>query len=462
MTLGAPDQDQALVGPAFAGSEVVWGERTLPGTSRAELSVLAAAPGAHGSTLFSTRPQLSMEDEIDPLGLVASPRRIAFAYQVQAPQCGPMSGACGLPDLPEARSAAAFSGPLGGPFRRLAGDSLKNGAIGLSGEEVVLAEPVNKGGADYDSAYVEDLASGAPARDVGAVGASGVYVAGSYMASSTLNSINVTTLAGKPVYSVLAPTAHLAECAPDANGVHRYPEGATASCGYALGADGTLAIASMEPGGLYWASPAQPQLHPIAVTLASPLVAIANDEIVYLSPVGAHDTQLSLTGLTGGTRPISAPIDGGGEAVSGLAFNGTSVAWADHCVYAGDVPAAASSTPPNPACQAVAVHPRVSRCATFHARGSKYGVYIADGHVKCSVAVRILTAVDSGKGKIVEHGSSAGSYVLYRGWLCPFGNMGEQTCEHSGRPVNNPSQDIASLSCAIERGCPVQAGFPNE
>jgi hypothetical protein len=103
-----------------------------------------------------------------------------------------------------------------------------------------------------------------------------------------------------------------------------------------------------------------------------------------------------------------------------------------------------------------------SRCGTFHAKGAEYGVYIADGHVKCSVATAVLRAIDSGKGKIVEHGSSADSYVLYKGWLCPFGNMGEQTCEHSGHPVNNPSQDIASLSCSIERGCPVRAGFPNE
>jgi hypothetical protein len=103
-----------------------------------------------------------------------------------------------------------------------------------------------------------------------------------------------------------------------------------------------------------------------------------------------------------------------------------------------------------------------SRCGTFHAKGSEYGVYIADGHVKCSVATAVLQAIDSGEGKIVEHGSSADSYVLYKGWLCPFGNMGEQTCEHSGRPVEDPSQDIASLSCSIERGCPVRAGFPNE
>jgi hypothetical protein len=103
-----------------------------------------------------------------------------------------------------------------------------------------------------------------------------------------------------------------------------------------------------------------------------------------------------------------------------------------------------------------------SRCATFHARGAEYGVYIADGHVGCNVATAVLRAVDSGKGKVVNNGNSANSYVLYKGWLCPFGNMGEQTCEHSRQPVNNPSQDIASLSCSIERGCPARAAFSNE
>jgi hypothetical protein len=123
--------------------------------------------------------------------------------------------------------------------------------------------------------------------------------------------------------------------------------------------------------------------------------------------------------------------------------------------------AAACSIALAPQASASGTHP-ASRCATFHTKSAKYGVYIADGHVKCSVAVGILEAVDSGKGKIVEHGSSADSYVLYKGWLCPFGNMGEQTCEHSADPVENPSQDIASLSCSIERGCPMRAGFPNE
>jgi hypothetical protein len=99
------------------------------------------------------------------------------------------------------------------------------------------------------------------------------------------------------------------------------------------------------------------------------------------------------------------------------------------------------------------------RCGTFHAKGTEYGVYVADGHVNCAAATVILKAIDSGKGKIVEHGSSADSYVLYGGWLCPFGNMGEQTCEHSGHPVNNPTQDIASLSCSFDTGCPKRTKF---
>ncbi len=103
-----------------------------------------------------------------------------------------------------------------------------------------------------------------------------------------------------------------------------------------------------------------------------------------------------------------------------------------------------------------------SRCGTFHAKGAEYGIYIADGHVTCGAATGILKAIDSGKGKIVNNGDSADSYVLYGGWLCPFGNMGEQTCEHSKHPVSNPSQDIASLSCPIEAGCPKQAEFANE
>jgi hypothetical protein len=247
---------------------------------------------------------------------------------------------------------------------------------------------------------VEDLASGAPARHVGKVSAFGVSVAGPYMASSGFDEITVMTLGGAPVYSVLMPSADVPECAPDSNGVGKDPESErpTASCGYALGADGTLAIASSNPRGLYWASPAQPQLHPIAVTLASSLVAISGEEIVYLSPVGAHDAQLSITNLSGSTRSISSPIDGGGEAVSGLAFNGTSVAWADqHCVYAGSEPAATPSGPPDPACEAVTIEPGADDAAKVAANG-RVRLGLSCQYSPCSGSLMLTTVLDTSVG----------------------------------------------------------------
>ncbi len=113
--------------------------------------------------------------------------------------------------------------------------------------------------------------------------------------------------------------------------------------------------------------------------------------------------------------------------------------------------------------QAVATGTHLSsRCVTFRTKGTEYGVYVGDGHVKCSVATGILKAIASGKGKYVNNGFSYNSYTLYGGWLCPSGNMGEQTCEHSKHLVSNPSQDIASLSCSFGTGCPKRAAFPNE
>jgi hypothetical protein len=399
-TLGATTQYQALVGPAFAASEVVWGERSLPGASagtpRSEFSVLAAVPGAHGSTLFSAPAPASVEESTKPLGLVASPTLLAFAYQLEAPQCGAASLACGQPDLPEVRSVAAFGGPPAGPFRRFGGPSLKNGAIGLSGDEVVLAEPVH-GGTGGETAYVEDLATGTPARELGPVASSGLSVAGTYVASSIANEIAVTTLAGTPVYSVLLP-AGTEGCTSDSNGVGRDHEGEPGeSCGYALDADATLAIATGGPGGLYWASPAQPQLHPIAVDLASPLVAIANDEIVYVTPAGAMGAQLALTDLSGNARPISFPVEGGAEGISGLAFDGTNVAWTDGCIYAGSVPASAPTGPPAPACEAVTIESEFNEGVKL-ARSGRVRIDLRCQYSPCSGTLTLTTAISRATG----------------------------------------------------------------
>jgi hypothetical protein len=167
------------------------------------------------------------------------------------------------------------------------------------------------------------------------------------------------TLTGAAVYSVSAPGG--ASCTSDSggisNGVGRGPAPGTPRCGFALDADGTLAVATTGASGLYWASPAQPQLHSIAVTVISPPVAIANDEIVYLAPAASGSEQLALTGLSGNSRPISAPIADGPNGVYGLAFDGASVAWAGTgCVYAGSVPTGSPAGPASPACQVVTVN----------------------------------------------------------------------------------------------------------
>jgi hypothetical protein len=98
-----------------------------------------------------------------------------------------------------------------------------------------------------------------------------------------------------------------------------------------------------------------------------------------------------------------------------------------------------------------------TRCATFRAKGAEYGVYVGKGDVKCATATKTLSAIANGKGRYVNNGFSYDSYTLYGGWLCPSGNMGEQTCEHSKHPLDNPRQDITSLMCSVGSGCPKQA-----
>lgn len=392
-TLGAASDTQTLVGPALGGSEVVWGDQSTPGAPSPGFSILAANPGSRGSTLLSRRLS-SPEEEIDPLGLLASPTRLAFAYQVEAPECGPVSGACGLPDLREVLSVAAFTAPLNGRLRRLSGVSLKNGAIGLSGEDVVLGERARSTSA-VEQAYVQNLATGAPATRAGTLGAAGLSVAGSFVASSSANSITVSTLTGAPVYSVVVPSGGEG-CTSDSSGVGRDPQVSTVEpCGYALDADGTLAIASGAPGSLSWASPSQPGLHPIALAIASPRLAIANDEIVYLAPGAPSGVQLALTNLAGDTRPISFPMSTGGEDLSGLAFDGTSLAWADDgCLYAGAVASSAPTAAPLPTCEVVAIQTGARGESEKVTANGEVVIPLSCEHSSCSGSLTLSTVVE--------------------------------------------------------------------
>lgn len=97
-----------------------------------------------------------------------------------------------------------------------------------------------------------------------------------------------------------------------------------------------------------------------------------------------------------------------------------------------------------------------TRCRTFQAYGHEYGVYITAGHVKCTTGTAILKATVENKGKYVNNGYSYNSYSLYKGWLCPSGQMGEQTCEHTQHPEQHPRQQVVSIGCkplSLE-GCP--------
>lgn len=398
--IGADDAE-TVVGPTFAGHEVVWGElgecrvgcRLEPSVTGPEFSVLAAVPGSHGSTLFSKELR-SSDQEIRPLGLVASPTRIAFAYEVEF-NCGESESlACSPGFTPE--YVDTFGGATRGPFRRLARntlttDSVENAGVGLSGDDVVLAEPTGKS-AGGETAYVQDLATGAPARKVGALGTLGLSVAGSYIASSTSGGISVTTLAGTPVYSVGGGGAG-SSCTADSGGVMR----TAYHCDYALDPDGTLAIAFPAGAGyaLYWASPQQPELHHLAVLAASPLVAIADDEIVYLSPVGAGGAQLALSDLNGNARPISFPVEGGASHVSGLAFDGVNVAWADRCIYSGSVPATAPTGPPSPACAFVGIRSVSGTVAT----DGRIAITLDCRYAPCTGTLAVTAQVSETTGK---------------------------------------------------------------
>lgn len=84
--------------------------------------------------------------------------------------------------------------------------------------------------------------------------------------------------------------------------------------------------------------------------------------------------------------------------------------------------------------------PRSERCAIFTVKGQAYGVYVRVGKVECATASTILRAIAEGKGHVVNKDGEVGSYTLYGGWLCPFGQMGVQTCEHDAHPTQHPTQ----------------------
>ena len=91
-----------------------------------------------------------------------------------------------------------------------------------------------------------------------------------------------------------------------------------------------------------------------------------------------------------------------------------------------------------------------------HGHAKKWRVYVT-GKASCATATSVLEAVMHGRGKVHEGGSDAGSYTIYAGWLCPFGQMGSQVCELPTRlPAHPPIRATAlARSCSgFEQTCP--------
>lgn len=85
---------------------------------------------------------------------------------------------------------------------------------------------------------------------------------------------------------------------------------------------------------------------------------------------------------------------------------------------------------------------------TAHGQAEKWRVYVT-GHTSCVTATSVLNAVMHLHGKEHDNGTEVSSYITYSGWLCPFGQMGVQTCLLPTRlPEHGPIRAHAlALSC---------------
>jgi len=85
----------------------------------------------------------------------------------------------------------------------------------------------------------------------------------------------------------------------------------------------------------------------------------------------------------------------------------------------------------------------------------KWRVYIT-GATSCVTAQQTLDAVMHLGGKQHVGASEADSFFTYRGWSCPFGNMGSQLCDLPA-PGRVKARALA-LDCAVVPGkCPSRA-----
>ena len=101
---------------------------------------------------------------------------------------------------------------------------------------------------------------------------------------------------------------------------------------------------------------------------------------------------------------------------------------------------------------------RASVPYTPHGTAERWRVYV-EGEASCASAVSVLYAVMHGEGRQHVGKASAGSYTTFGGWLCPYGQMGTQTCELPQRLPSHPPIRARALArnCAqSDDGCPAR------
>jgi len=100
-------------------------------------------------------------------------------------------------------------------------------------------------------------------------------------------------------------------------------------------------------------------------------------------------------------------------------------------------------------------------CGFLHARvpystragGPAWRVYVR-GQISCGAGTEALAAIMHRRGHNHGNGSEANSYFTYRGWTCPYGQMGSQFCFMGS--ARKPRARALALRCS-EVQCPSAA-----
>jgi hypothetical protein len=121
------------------------------------------------------------------------------------------------------------------------------------------------------------------------------------------------------------------------------------------------------------------------------------------------------------------------------------------------LPATATATAGSAASVRACGYLRASVPYSAHGKADRWRVYV-DGTASCASAVAVLDAVMHNHGHQHNTGTFVSSYTTFAGWICPFGQMGDQTCELPTRLPDHPPirAHALALDCSTPQDCPAR------